>query len=193
MALTTNYSFRYPVKGDSRNPNLDIQNLAEDVDAKIAADAASPPRPWWSFVRWTTGSLGTGTDATMTGWDLQEGNFSFGSPSPGGGIVVPKAGLYLVQVNVVFIATWAGVPLISVGAKTSAAAPREIYVQRAEPNSSGGQRRGYSVSGMLRAAVGETINGFMNQPGGTGTVNFASASSPGDRSASRFSGIWIAP
>lgn len=186
MAVTTNYGFPYPVKGDSRFTAADIEALAEAIDAKFLAIE----RPWWSFVRWTSGNLGTGTDATMTGWDLQESNFAVGSPSPGGGIVVPKAGLYLVSVNVVFVATWAGIPLISAGAKTTGG--REIYEQRSENNSAGGQRRGYSVHGMLRATVGETINGFMNQPGGSGTISFAQGSSPGDRSASRFSGLWIA-
>ena len=81
--------------------------------------------------------------------------------------------------------------MISAGAKTTGG--REIYEQRSENNSAGGQRRGYSCSGMLRAVVGESIGGFMNQPGGSGTVNFATGSSPGDRSCNRFSGIWIGP
>jgi hypothetical protein len=186
MGNTSNYNFPYPDKTSPKTAPADVKALADAIDAKLFGDV----RPWWSFVRWTTGALGTGADATMTGWDLQESNFAIGSPSPGGGIVVPRAGLYLVQVDVVFLATWAGAPLISAGAKTTNG--REIYVQRNEPNSAGGQRRGYSVTGMLRAVVGETINGFMNQPGGTGTVNFAAGTSPGDRSSSRFSGIWIA-
>ena len=87
VAATTNYGFPYPVKGDGRQTAQDIEALAEAIDTKFAADA----RPWWSFVRWTTGSLGTGADAAMAGWDLQESNFSIGSPSLGGGIVVPKS------------------------------------------------------------------------------------------------------
>ena len=189
MGATTNYGFPFPVKGDTRFAAADIEALAEAIDAKFAADA----RPWWSFVRWTLGSLGTASDAPLGGWDLQESNFTLGTPSIGGGVVAPKAGLYLCTANVVFLATWAGIPLMSMGVKTSAASPREIYVQRNENNSAGSQRRGYSVSGALRVAVGETLNVFMNQPGGTGTVNHSPGSAPGDRSSSRFSGLWIGP
>lgn len=157
------------------------------------AGADASTNPWWSFVRWTQGVLGTGADAQVTLWDLQESNFAIGAPNPTGGIVIPRDGLYLVSVDVELAATWAGSPQCNVGAKTSAIPPREIYLARQEPNSAGGQRRSYSVTGMLRAVAGETIWAFMNQPGGTGTVNHSSGTAPGDRRSSRFSGQWIAP
>ena len=127
------YAFPYPVKGDGRNSPLDIQALAEAVEAELST------RPWWSFVRWTSGSLGTGTDATLTGWDSQEANFSYGTTSPPGGVVVPKAGLYAITVDLTMLATWvAGMTIVSVGVRTIGPTVREFYVQRQEPGSGGG-------------------------------------------------------
>jgi|KBSMisStandDraft_5_1062788.scaffolds.fasta_scaffold23385_2 hypothetical protein len=193
MAVTTNYGFRYPLKGDTRGTALDIQHLAEDVDAKIAADAANPPRPFWNFQRYTSGTLGTGADAPLISYDLQEANFTLGTPVQNGAVIAPRSGLYLVTVDITLIATWAGNPQCNIGAKTNVSAGPELWIQRNENNSAGGQRRSYSVSGMMRLAAGQEIWAFMNQSGGTGSVTHSNATNPGDRWTSRFSGLWIAP
>jgi len=185
MGNTATYAFPYPDKTNPRTAPADLKALADAIDAELAN------RPWWAFARWTTGTIGTAADVVMTGWDVTELNFSIGSPSPAGGIVVPKAGMYLVTVDCTFIATWSGGPQMNIGAKTTAG--RETLLSRNEPGSTGGQRRSYSVTGMLRAAAGETISGFMNNGGGTGTVTFAGDTSPGGRWSSRFNGMWIAP
>ena len=194
MAVTPNYGFRYPVKGDTRGTALDIQNLAMDVDSRLAAEAASPTRPWWSFVRWTSGSLGTAVDVAVIAWDLQESNFTLATPVQNGAVIVPRDGMYLLNGDVEFLATWAGNPQCSVGMKTTSAPIREIMLSRNENNSAGGQRRSYSPSGMMRALAGQEIYLFMNQPGGSGTVNHSAGDgSPGGRHASRFSGLWVGP
>lgn len=187
---TPTYGFPYPVKGDGRNSPLDIQALAEAVEAELAS------RPWWSFIRWTSGSLGTGVDATLTGWDSQEANFSYGTTSPAGGVVVPKAGLYAITVDLTFLATWvAGMTIVNIGIRTLGSTPvREIWVQRQEPGSGGGgQRRSFNLAGTIRCAAGDSIIGFMNQGGGTGTVTHAPTSTNNDRSSTRFNGRWVAP
>jgi hypothetical protein len=187
---TPTYAFPYPVKGDGRNSPLDIQALAQAVENELST------RPWWSFVRWTSGTLGTGTDATLTGWDSQEANFSYGVTSPAGGVIVPKAGLYQVTVDLTFLATWGGspLPLVSVGFRTIGPTVREVYLQRQEGSSGGGgQRRSFCVPGMVRCAVGDSIVGLMNQSGGTGTVTHSPTQTNNDRSSTRFSGFWVAP
>jgi len=191
MAITTNYGFRYPVKGDTRGTALDIQHLAEDVDSKIAADAASPPRPWWSFIRYSAGTLGTATDAPLIAYDIQESNFTLTTPVQNGAVVIPRDGMYFVTADVELLATFV-VSQCSIGIKTNASPPREVFVSRNENSSAGGNRRSYSVNGMLRALAGQEMNVFMNQPGGM-SVQHSSGAAPGDRHASRFSGFWIGP
>lgn len=184
------------VKGDTgavgpQGPKGDTGAVGPQGPAGVDASA----NPWWSFVRWSSGVLGGGVDATMQAWDLQESNFAIGDPnSGGGGIIAPRDGLYLVEAVVEYLCLpWpgSGQLLMSLGVKTSAAAPREIFLQRSEPNG-GSNRRSYSVTGMLRAVAGERINAFMNNGSGA-NVTHSSGASPGDRHASRFSGQWIAP
>jgi hypothetical protein len=126
-------------------------------------------------------------------WDVQDSNFT-----PGDGVVgfvVPQDGLWFVSIEVEFQCTWpsAGAPnLMSVGVKTGAGSPKEIFTQRAEPSSAGGQRRTILANGVLRLVAGDLVRPFMNN--GTGiSVTHSNGASPGDRHSSRFGAYWIAP
>ena len=180
-------------KGDKGDPGAAGAQGPVGPQGPAGADASA--NPWWSFVRWTQGVVGGTADAPMQAWDLQESNFTIGDPNAGGGgIIAPRDGLYLVEVVIEYwLAPWpaSGQILMSAGAKTSAAAQREIFIQRSEPNG-GSNRRTYCVTGMLRAVAGERINAFMNNGSGQ-SVTHSSGASPGDRHATRFSGQWIAP
>ncbi|HET6194114.1 MAG TPA: hypothetical protein VFE12_00100 [Acetobacteraceae bacterium] len=169
----------------------DTDAVKQGAQAIKALAQAIEAQPWISFARWTQGTVAGAADAIVSAWDLTEGNFA--ANDAGGGFTCPKAGLYLVTVDLEFSCAWpAGGPLVSVGAKTSSAPPREIYLQRAEASSAGATRRSYSVSGLLRMAVGETCRAFMNN--GTGiSIQHSSGITANDRHSTRFSARWVAP
>jgi hypothetical protein len=133
--------------------------------------------------------VGSGNDALIAGWDLIEASWNTGAEVQG--FVAPIDGLYLVTVELTFGGfTWStGQNLMNVGAKTTGG--REIYLQRNEPSSGGGgQRRSYTVSGVLRMAAGEKCTAFMNN--GTGSsVTHSDGVSPGNRNSSRLNAVWI--
>jgi hypothetical protein len=170
----------------------DTDLVAQGAQAIKALALAIEAAPWWSFIRSTQGNVGTTADAPLNTWDTQESNFTIGEPATSGGVICPKAGLYTISLNVEFFAAWTGNPLLSVGVKSSATPPRELFLQRIEAVAST-NRRGYSLTGNLRLAAGERCSAFMNQPGGFGTVNHSSGVAANDRHSSRFSGRWVAP
>ncbi|HET6195768.1 MAG TPA: hypothetical protein VFE12_08445, partial [Acetobacteraceae bacterium] len=163
----------------------DTDQVMMGAQAIKALAQAIEAAPWWNFIRWTQGVLGTTADAPLNTWDSQESNFTIGEPATSGGVICPKAGLYQVSVIVELFAAWNTNPLCSVGVKTSATPPRELFLQRIEPTVTT-NRRVYAVSGVLRAAQAERISAFMNQPGGFGTVNHSSGAAAYDRHSSRF-------
>jgi Collagen triple helix repeat (20 copies) len=184
------------VKGDTGNTGAQgpIGNTGPQGPQGPQGPAGTAPVvPYVNFIRWTSGVVGGGADALVQAWDVQDSNFT-----PGDGVVgfvVPQDGLWFVSIEVEFQCTWpsAGAPnLMSVGVKTGAGSPKEIFAQRAEPSSGGGQRRTVLANGVLRLVAGDLVRPFMNN--GTGiSVTHSNGASPGDRHSSRFGAYWIAP
>lgn len=169
----------------------DTDQVMMGAQAIKALATAIEAQPWISFARWTQGTVGATADAPISGWDLTEGNFAANDAS--GGFTCPKSGLWAITLDLEFSAAWpAGNTLMSVGVKTSAVPPRELFLQRAEPNSAGAVRRCYSLSGMLRIAAGETCRAFMNNATGS-SIQHSSGVTANDRHSTRFSARWVAP
>jgi hypothetical protein len=178
----------------------------EDSDAVMlgaqaikALAQAIDNRPWINYIRWTAGTLGSATDANMTGWDLREGNFTRDDVAEPHGFVVPAnyGGLWWVDAYISFVNTFpSGVPQFSVGVKSLIAPVVELQYQRGEMATSGNQRRDYHASGILRVPAGDTLRAFMNNYQGISGLTFAgSAGAPprGNRFSSRFTARWWAP
>lgn len=172
------------------------------ADAIKALAQAIEARAWWSFIRWNGGTLGSASDAAMTGWDLKESNFATGEPGEVIGVICPKSGLYRVEAFVSFVNSFpTGNPQFSVGVKTGgtgtpAIAVCEIAAQSGEQSTAGNQRRDYYANGIIRVSQGDTIRGFMNNFQGISALTFAGsagAAPRGNRFSSRFAGWWFAP
>lgn len=178
----------------------------EDTDAVMAGAQAIKAlaqaidsRPWWSFVRWTGGTLGSAADAVMTAWDLKESNFTTDAAEVAG-VIVPKSGLYRVEAFVSFATTFpAGTNQFSVGVKsggtgTPAIPVSELQSQDGVAPTSGNQRRDFYAHGLIRVSAGDTIRGFQNNFQGISGLTFGGGAPPrGNRFSSRFAGWWFAP
>jgi len=74
MPSTPTYALRYPANTDPPNVPLDMQNLATDIETKIAPGTATGQIPVWDNTAktWTGAQIGAGTTFPASPYDGQE-------------------------------------------------------------------------------------------------------------------------